>query len=1070
MLRAAAAAAAPASLAPSGFFVLRSAVLPYDDLLRWGEAGAGADVGPLRARLRHSLERACVREALLLASPSLCEALPAWREDPEGVKGRRIEAALVRYLARMAGRATPFGLFAAITVGRVAEQTDLRLAPASRIRRRTRLDMEWLLALAARLERDPELRDTLLYHPNSSLHRVGSEWRYVESRFDGRRRSHHLVAVTASEALDAVLERARPGASLEALAGAVVASQPAGALRPEEARGFVQEVVDGQIVVSDLSPGVTGPEPLEALIGRLAQRPRTEAAVAALQRIQRGLAALDARGIGRPAGAYAPLARELRDALDTPGGSDNLFQVDLARPALAATLGRGVVREVLNAVAALHRISAPPAASPLQRFREAFVERYGEREVPLLEALDEESGIGFAHPAPPAGPEAPLLDGLVFPEGDPAPTASWSARDRGLLARVVEAARRGEREIALAADDLAGLQVESEPPPLPDAVEATCLLAQPHAAADAPFVFVKDVHGPSGARTLGRFCHLDEELLGRVRDHLRAEEALRPEAIFAEIAHLPEGRAGNILCRPVLRAHEIPFLGRSGAAPSAQIPVADLRVSAAESRVRLRSARLGREVVPRLTNAHAFQHSRLGVYRFLCALQQQGVRVIPPWQWGPLDGLAFLPRVRLGRALLVRACWRLGEPELRALAAASRPARWEAVQALRRRLELPRLLLLQDERSPDNELPLDLDNALSVEAALALLRGRRQARLVEVFPAPGCSAVRGPDGSHAHEIVVPLVRVGAAAPAAPPPEVHASPSTVHARSFVPGSEWLYAKFYCGPAAADALLLGLQASLAAWQAGGAVDRWFFVRYADPHGHLRLRLHGAPERLHAEVLAGLRAAATHASLAGQVWRVQLDTYEQEVERYGGADGVRLAERIFHADSEAALELVRIAVDHGADARWRLTLLGLEALLVDLGLDLAQRGRAADALRHSYRREFRADRALLEGLEAGFRRERSGLEAASALLAGAAPAPDGWLGRGLQALRRRSGRLAAVIQELRQALEAGRLSCGAEALASSVLHMHANRMLASEVRRQELVLYDYLGRLLRSRLRRR
>ena len=84
---------------------------------------------------------------------------------------------------------------------------------------------------------------------------------------------------------------------------------------------------------------------------------------------------------------------------------------------------------------------------------------------------------------------------------------------------------------------------------------------------------MKGVRGPSGARLFGRFCHGDDALRAHVEAHLRAEEALRPEAIFAEVVHLPQGRLGNVLCRPALRAHEIPYLGRSGRRAGRRIPI-----------------------------------------------------------------------------------------------------------------------------------------------------------------------------------------------------------------------------------------------------------------------------------------------------------------------------------------------------------------------------------------------------------------------------------------------------------------------------------------------------------------
>jgi len=76
--------------------------------------------------------------------------------------------------------------------------------------------------------------------------------------------------------------------------------------------------------------------------------------------------------------------------------------------------------------------------------------------------------------------------------------------------------------------------------------------------------------------------------------------------------------------------------------------------------------------------------------------------------------------------------------------------------------------------------------------------------------------------------------------------------------------------------------------------GAAEDWFFIRYGDPHWHLRLRFHGEPARLHAAVLPALQRAAAAGLEDGRLWRLQLDTYEREVERYGGGRGVEALER--------------------------------------------------------------------------------------------------------------------------------------------------------------------------------
>src|SRR6185436_3277211 len=162
----------------------------------------------------------------------------------------------------------------------------------------------------------------------------------------------------------------------------------------------------------------------------------------------------------------------------------------------------------------------------------------------------------------------------------------------------------------------------------------------------------------------GRFCHSDPELCGLVRDHLRAEESHRPDALYAEIVHLPQGRLGNILLRPLLREYEIPYLGRSAAPEALQIAVTYLVVSIEQGRVVLRSARLGKEVLPRMTNAHGFANgTNVGLYRFLCMLRYQGHAQLG-WDWGPLGKAPYLPRLVAGKTVLARAQWRLAGERL----------------------------------------------------------------------------------------------------------------------------------------------------------------------------------------------------------------------------------------------------------------------------------------------------------------------------------------------------------------------------------------------------------------------
>jgi thiopeptide-type bacteriocin biosynthesis protein len=1051
---------AHADLRPSGFFALRAPLLAFDELARLSddlvaigaatESSGSAVAGDLRAveeRLVALVRRAEIREALFVASPSLDAAIEAWLADRTSPRAQGVALIVLRYVARMAARSTPFGLFSGCSVGGLgAAETRLALGPFAR---HTRLDMHYLCALTDALERDATLRARLIYRPSSGLYASGAQLRYAEARVDPttRERSYHLVSVERTEYLDAALERARDGASAKSIAEAIVALDPSLA---DDVDGYLDALIDSQILVSNLAPCVTGPEPVLDVVAalRAAESPVADA----LDEARVAIAAIDASGLGVPAARYLAIKQSL-DALPAEADLARLFQVDLFRragPALA--IGGEVEAELGRAMHLLAKLAVVHDDAPLKAFRSAFIERFEQREVSLVDALDEERGVGFDGSDATADP-LPLLDGLTFPSPKEDPSVRLDARARHLRRKLealwTTAASTGAREWSLDEADLRAL-APAVPVELPGSLALFCVLAapSPEALNQGDFeLLVQHASGPSGATLLGRFCHGDAALRELVERHLRAEEARRPDAIFAEIVHLPEGRLGNILCRPPLREHEIAYLGRSGVAHDKQLTIDDLRVSVRGDRVVLRSARLDREVIPRLTSAHNFSMSELGIYRFLCALQQQETNVHLGWSWAGAEGARSLPRVRYGRIVLKEAQWRLDEDELSSFGAATSLARFEAAQALRRTRGLPRWIGLVD---GDNVLPIDLDNALSIETFAELVKRRKETIVRELWPAPGGRCVVGQGGRYVHELVVPFERIAPAHRGVTPvaPVTKATP-----RSFSPGSEWLYAKLYCGTASSDDVLREVVAPARERAlATGAATKWFFLRYGDPDWHVRLRFKGDPARLLAEVLPHLHELAAPFFEHGAIRKVVLDTYDREVERYGGDAGIEASEELFFHDSEAVLAILsQLAGDSGNDARWRLALLGAHRLMGDLGLDADARLQLVAQLRRSFGEEHGVDVAFERELGARYRVERAGIEELLAASVGS----DHALEPGIQALSERSRHLVALGQRLRDR------GLDLTDLAGSYVHMHTNRLLRSEARKQELVLYDFLLR---------
>src|ERR1044072_2627255 len=99
-----------------------------------------------------------------------------------------------------------------------------------------------------------------------------------------------------------------------------------------------------------------------------------------------------------------------------------------------------------------------------------------------------------------------------------------------------------------------------------------------------------------------------------------------------------------------------------------QIPVADLIVSIQPyNTVVLRSKRLNKRGIPRLSTAHNYRAGGLPIYKFLCDLQFQQLNTGLGWHWDHLGNEPFLPRVRYGKIVLSKCTWVLQKkdyPEL----------------------------------------------------------------------------------------------------------------------------------------------------------------------------------------------------------------------------------------------------------------------------------------------------------------------------------------------------------------------------------------------------------------------
>ncbi|MCB0630563.1 MAG: lantibiotic dehydratase [Lewinella sp.] len=1013
-------------------FILRTPLRPYRN-----------SVGP--NEIPDLLQDEQIMEALYLASPVLQPEVQKWLNGslPTDKTGKLLRS-LYKYLMRLCTRCTPFGLFASCTLGKwKQEAAQIDLDPPLKLKRNTRLDNEYLYALTHHLERHHALRPYLKFHPNSSRQIHRQQFRYIEYFYADGMRKHKLSAAYIDPYLNTVLTTAENGASIDEMQAALLSFDDS--LSNGEISNYLEAVIENQILTSELEPSLTGPSPLMQLLEYLRPIALTDETVdhllQPLEAISRQMETLDKQVSNTPED-YLRVA-ELLTPLGVAHNPTTLFQVDAYRSGTSVSLSAKLQTELSNCLEFLDTLDDAAPSTDLLRFMQVFHRRYGRQSIPLAEALDNSMGIGFPVLTRPAVAN-PLLESVNFSaDTDQSPTLNWSKYEAWIF-RILQH-YTGARQINLAdlPDELKYPATERSASDLGPTLYTWFRLLENDQ------IYLEGAGGSCAVNLISRFATAHEDLRELTKTLVGFEEQhLGNSTVLAEVVHLPESRTGNILQRPDLRTYEIPYLGRSSKPDQQQLPVDDLLVSVdiAGKEIVLWSKKLNKRVIPRLSNAHNYANSPLPIYRFLCELQQHGEKRSLIFDPGVLrHKMRYYPRIQWKDIILRPATWNLQRVDYRNVTPKS-------IHQWQEELGLPNRIVLTE---GDNELLIDLQEPLACEVLCHKLKKSPRV-MIQEFLVPDKS-VRDREGQHyTNEILAFLYRSEPTNESRINPPFLPHPS-VKQRAFGLGSEWLYYKMYTSPDEADRIITDylLPAGNHFLEQQWITD-WFFIRYNDPDHHLRFRLKLAQPAALPKVIEYLYRHFQPLLQQRIIQKLQTDTYEQEIERYGAAC-MELSERWFMYDSIATAEMLScIEGDEGEELRWLYAARAIDVLLDAFGLNPKEKESLLLRMKSDFAREFNLDKNIRSQLAAKYRRYRPLLSRIFDPQVEHSPIQE--LEPILDRYRQRSaGGIRAIGERTEQPLEE---------LLWSYVHMLCNRIFKSEPRKCEAVLYDFVYQALKTK----
>jgi len=983
-----------------------------------------------------------ILDAIYLASENFFEEFTDVIKGGYTPSADKILETLYKYISRMSSRPTPYGKFSGVSLGELCESTS-SIELSGDFLSSYRLDMGFTAQLSQKVAENPETQKQLVYYTNSTLFKNVDHFKYIDFNETDNRRNYQWAKVIKNPLLEHILDLAKNGKHFQEL----VETLRRLGVHENKGEQYVHQLIGIKLLISELEPCVTASNSNDTL-SRLKTIQHGDLPVSTLLNLDHCLQTINFNGKN----VKSFTVRKVCKGINVPK-SKNLFQADVLVGTKSNKISKQIIEELTREVEELSVINRAKIPNDLTSFRKKFMSRYGDREIPLLEALDHGNGIGYGKIAIGSAEDNPLIQGLgTFQKNDS------DDRVKKIVQSIIEKhqaeAIKQTRSIELNYQDIQAMQMESsdystENFPLSFYLLGNLLLPKNLEDKKKYQFNLIAGGGVSSIPLMTRFAHLDTKLEEKLRNCVVWEEKHAHDVVFAEVVYMPESRVGNILTRPNLFKYEIPIVGQCAVDDDFRISLHDLWISIKEGKVILRSKRLNKQIIPRLSSAHNF-HYGMVVYRFLCDLQFQSDWLDLSWDWGNLSERPFLPRVSYKHIILSRAKWNIDKIAFSTLDGQDNKSK---VMKLKEKFGLPDLVLMTQ---GDNELLLDLRSPIGSEIMLKELRKRDvvlHEYLFDHYKSPVCDS----SGSrYNNEVIIPF-KVDKVQKKGVKFRLEGLESV--RRIFHPGSEWVFVKIYCGIRESDRILSDhisqLKNELSKEE---LIEKWFFIRYHDSDPHIRLRFllrtndGSVPFQ---QVVDHINKHLEPLLINNTVFRIVYDTYERELQRYGESN-IEICESIFQIDSESILQLIPLfRQGRGNHLRWLTGMRGVDYLLSAFGLDIDKRITFVSALRDSFLFEFSGYDKLKYKLDCKYREH-------SNLIQNFFNPSDN---NEMEIHNNLFDRFQSI-RCLAEPIKKPHLSNHSVLdLVSSLSHMYINRLFTAKQREQEMIIYHFLAKHYRS-----
>ena len=810
------------------------------------------------------------QEAILIASRSLYFDMLKFVEGKIYSKKKRkeVKMSILKYILRMSTRATPFGIFAVTSIGNIENEKNKEV----KYKKSIRPDFEWIMKLIKKLEKT--YIDKLDFSKNNIVYRQA---KYICIPYiTGYECKEEKVYITNTieEILDICNNK-----SLNYNEIYLKVKEKYTTYSKKQFYNEMNTLVDYEILISCLRPPINEKNILKYLILKLENKEINNDLLIDLKKLNLNFDEY----IKNEYNNGNQILEKIHKIMEKIIYNERLTQVDLIDLNSKNIINKKNIDDITEFTNVFMQTLKIIKKSYFiyEEYKDLFFQKYGEyAEVPLCDMLNGNIGIGI--------PQS-YIQSKAKRKGNKRYENEISLEFKKYFwNKYIDACKNNS---AIILDDIVDfinkIKDDNKMNEMPNSIDLKFRISN-----NSEYLICGNDFGSIGAkRTLGRFSYIDKKVEKICKDTGIMNSNCENE-ICCDLSYIPNRiKMANITTNKNIYKYELSFYTNTKTKKKFRINIEDILVGIDNGKFYLKSKSLNKKINIRTNNLLYF-HRECPLIRFLKEVELDGIVKWDNSLFKSLENFNYFPEIRYKSIIIRPEQWKIEYTDDAEFNSFEEFDVW--FNKKRSDEKIPNMVFIV---YGDNKLLINLDNVVLRNILFLEIKKRKNVILER------CEDDFNDD--KITELVVSLknniINYNQEN------DCNSKKNTeedLKEKLKLPGSEWFYVKLYGIVDENNFIINELSFLVNDLLKKNIINQYHFVRYADPFKHLRIRLKG--REINKNILYIINYLNEQIKEKKLLY-YEINTYERELERYGGKIGMELAEKIFFQDSKIAQNIL-------------------------------------------------------------------------------------------------------------------------------------------------------------------